>query len=494
MNLSNVLQQNISTFKQIFNNDDAIKFREIENKYNKSLKYCIIYADGMINKQMVDEYIIEELMDTDFKNINIQGTISVQNVIDTIIKKVVTVSEVKKETDVDKMIGDMLYGDTIVLVDGVAEALVFDTKGWPVRAIAEAPTEKVVRGSREGFTESIMSNTTMIRRRVKNKDLKFIFMEIGTRTKTKIAICYVEGLASEEILKELKTRLQGISIDGILESKYIEEFICDSPLSAFRTMGESESPDVTSGKILEGRIAILCDGTPFVLTLPFIFLENFALYEDYYSNYVYASINRILRMFGFFLSVSVPALYTAVVSFHQELIPTSLLLSIYSSRLGIPFPTVVEAIVMLLGFEILREAGTRLPTPIGQSVSIVGALVLGEAAVNARIVSAPIVIISAVTGLTSFLTPKILGAVILIRFIILILSALLGLYGYIFGVMGLIIYLVSIKSFGVPYMLKFGDIKPEDIKDTAIRAPWWLMNFRPKLFSKDTQRQGKIKH
>ncbi|MCM0647861.1 spore germination protein [Clostridium swellfunianum] len=493
MEFSNNLNKNVTMLKQIFNGDDTIKFREFENRYNRNLKFCIVFADGMINKEIVDEHIIEKLMNINMENINISGPVSPQTIIDTLIKKVVIAGDLKKNSSLDEVLDGMLYGDTIVLIDGMAEAIIADTKGWPVRAIDEPPSEKAVRGSREGFTESIMTNTTLIRRRIKNKDLKFNFMEIGTKTKTKIAICYVEGLAREEIVKELRNRLSNIDIDGILESEYIEEYIKDAPFSLFKTIGNTESPDVVAGKLLDGRVTVLCDGTPFVLTIPFIFLEYFQVYEDYYNNYIYSSFNRMLRFLAFFLGVSVPALYVAVTAYHQELIQTSLLLSIYSSRLGIPFPIVVEAVIMLIGFEILREAGTRLPKPIGQAVSIVGALILGDAAVNARIISAPMVIVVAATGISSFLIPKMIGVFIVVRFIFLILAALLGLYGYMFGVMGLFIYLVSLRSFGVPYMISISDLKLHDIRDTAIRAPMWLMNVRPKLITKNKIRQDKIR-
>ncbi|SKA91183.1 spore germination protein KA [Clostridium sp. USBA 49] len=492
--LSNVLAQNIDLFKKIFKGDDTIKFREIQNKYNRNLRYCIIYADGMINKQVIVEYIIEQLMDVNLQNLNIIERISPKNILDIIAKNVINVSEVKKEEDIDKMIGGMLYGDTIVLMDGVNEALVLDSKGWPTRTINEPPSEKKVKGPREGFTESIITNTTLIRRKVKNKDLKFTFMELGEKTKTKIALCYLDKLVLPDILEELKRRLSKINIDGVLESQYIEEFISDAPLSIFKTIGSTESPDTAAGKILEGRIVLLCDGTPFVLTLPYIFIEYFQSYEDYYNNYIFSSFNRILRIFAFFLSISVPSLYVAITSFHQELIPTSLLLSIYASRIGIPFPTIVEAVFMLIGFDILREAGARLPEPIGQAVSIIGALVLGDAAVNARIVSAPMVIVTALTGLASFLLPNMVGVLIIIRFILLILSSILGLYGYIFGIMALFIYLVSIRSFGIPYMMNSSIIRFEDMRDASVRKPWPYMNFRPKLFNKDRQRQRKIKN
>jgi len=494
MKLSNVLAQNIDLFKKIFKGDDTIKFREIQNKYNRNLRYCIIYADGMINKQVIVEYIIEQLMDVNLQNLNVIERISSKNILDIIAKNVINVAEVKKEEDIDKMIGDMLYGDTIVLMEGVNEALVLDSKGWATRAIDEPPSEKKVKGPREGFTESIITNTTLIRRKVKNKDLKFTFMELGEETKTKIALCYLDKLVLPDILEELKRRLSKINIDGVLESQYIEEFISDTPLSIFKTIGSTESPDAAAGKILEGRIVVLCDGTPFVLTLPYIFIEYFQSYEDYYNNYIFSSFNRILRIFAFFLSISVPSLYVAITSFHQELIPTSLLLSIYASRIGIPFPTIVEAVFMLIGFDILREAGARLPEPIGQAVSIIGALVLGDAAVNARIVSAPMVIVTALTGLASFLLPNMVGVLIIIRFILLILSSILGLYGYIFGIMALFIYLVSIRSFGVPYMMNSSIIRFEDMRDASVRKSWPYMNFRPKLFNKDRQRQRKIKN
>ncbi len=235
--------------------------------------------------------------------------------------------------------------------------------------------------------------------------------------------------------------------------------------------------------MLEGRISILCDGTPFVSTLPYLFIEYFQASEDYYNNYIFATINRLIRIIGFFLSTSVPAIYVALTTYHQEMIPTPLLLSISAAREGVPLPTVIEAMIMLFTFEIIREAGVRLPAAIGQAVSIVGALVLGQAAVAARLISAPMVIVTALTGISSFLTPQMIETLILIRFILLALSSFLGLYGYIFGIIGIFIHLMSLRSFGVPYMLNVSPINKQDVKDTAIRAPWWYMYYRPKLIS-----------
>jgi len=303
-------------------------------------------------------------------------------------------------------------------------------------------------------------------------------------------VCYIDGIAKESIHKELMKRLIDIDIDAILDSGYIEEIIKDAPYSPFRTVINTERPDVVAGKLLEGRFAVICDGSPVVLTLPSIFVEIFQSNEDYYDNFIYSSFTRFLRWLCFFLSTSVPAIYVAIVTFHQELLPTPLLISIYASRKGVPFPSVVEALGMSIIFEILREAGLRMPKHIGGAVTIVGALVLGDAAVAARLVSAPIVEITAITGIATFLIPQVLG-IIIVRLILLILASFLGLYGYIFGVMGLVLHLMSIRSFGVPYMTNVPSFSNQDIKDTVIRAPWWNMYLRPKMFTKNKKRMKK---
>lgn len=473
--LSKSLEDNIEQFKKIFDNDGTIIFREFESK-DSSLKCCLVFVDGMVNKEIINENIIQPIFETTSKELDAN-----KKLIDMLKNKIVVSSTVKSEKNVYELISICLYGDTILLVDGVNEALLIESKGWATRAITEPTSERIVRGPREGFNEAIMTNLTLIRRKIRSSKLKFEFRELGTRTKTKICICYVEGIANKKILEELKRRLNDIEIDGILESGYVEELIKDSPLSPFTTVGNTERPDVVAGNLLEGRIALVVDGTPHVLTLPYIFLQYFQANEDYFNGFIYASINRIIRIFGFFLSTSVPAIYVALTTFHQEMIPTPLLLSISAAREGVPFPTIVEALLMLFAFEVLRESGVRLPKPAGGTISFVGALILGQSAVNARIVSAPIVIVTALTGISNFLVPKMIGALIVVRLIFLLLSAFLGLYGYIFGVIGLFIHLMSMRSFGVPYMLNIGSLSLQDIKDTAIRAPWWVMYLRPKL-------------
>lgn len=483
LKLTKSLDKNIDIFKKIFNKNDTIKFRMLEN-YDNKLKCCIIFNDGMIKPDKIHEGISKPIINSKVTDTKI----------DTVLNKILYIPEGEISNNIDEMVSSVLYGDTVILVDKNDKAIIADTKGWQTRAISQPETEVSLKGPKEGFTESIIMNLSLIRRKIVNPDLKFVFRELGRVTKTKICICYIEGIASDKILRELNERLNKIDIDGILAAGYIEELIKDAPLSPFQTTGYTERPDVVAGNLLEGRIAIVIDGTPVVITLPFIFMEYFQANEDYYQNFIFSSINRIMRFIAFFLTTSIPAIYVALVTYHQEMIPTPLIISIFAAREGIPFPTVFEALAMLFAFEIMREAGVRLPRPIGQSISIVGALILGEAAVTARLISAPMVIITALTGISAFLIPKMLGPLIIVRTVFLILASFLGLYGYIFGVIGLFIHLMSMRSFGVPYMLNMGSINKQDIKDTVIRAPWWYMYYRPKLISdKNSARKGDAK-
>ena len=482
--LVNSLDENINMIKNIFINDTTVIYRELSVKNAASTKCMLVYIDGMANSQIINENIIKPILLSDISYIDHN------NVMDILMQKVLLTGDNKKCSSVDDIINGIMYGKTMLFIDGLAELISIDTIGWETRSISEPQAETIVRGPREGFTESMNLNLSLLRRRLINPNLKLEFMRIGKQTKTLICVCYINGIANEHILKELMTRLDNIDIDSILDSGYIEEMIKDAPYSPFRTIINTERPDVVAGKLLEGRFAVICDGSPVVLTLPSIFVELFQSNEDYYDNFLYSSFVRSLRWLCFFLGTSVPAIYVALVTFHQELIPTPLLISIYSARKGVPFPSFVEAMGMMIVFEILKEAGLRMPKYVGQAISIVGALVLGDAAVNARLVSAPIVIITALTGISSLMLPQVLGMVE-IRIIFLILSSFLGLYGYIFGVMGLVLHMMSIRSFGIPYMNNVPSFSTQDIKDTVIRAPWWDMYLRPKMFSKNKKRQKK---
>lgn len=487
IHLDTSLKNNTAIFKEIFKDDDTIIYRNFETR--DSLKCMLIFADGMVNSDIINENILLPMM-----NSSAPDDASGLQRLDFFMEKVIACDDVKRIPDIDELVGSLLYGDAVLLIDSQDEGILINTKGWQARAISEPSSERTVKGPREGFVESILINTSLIRRRTRNSKLKFKFMELGSRTKTQISICYIEDLANEKVLQELISRLNKIDMDGILGSNYIEEMISDSPLILFKTTNYTEKPDSLVSRLLEGRVAVIVDGTPVVITVPALFMEFFQSYQDYYDISVLASFNRILRYLAFFLTTSVAPIYTALVTYHQEMIPTPLLLSITAARQGVPFPTIVEALILVLAFEMLRESGTRLPEPVGSAVSIVGALVIGQAAVEARFVSAPMVIVVALTGITSFLIFPLNGAVIAVRFIFILLSGFLGLYGYIFGVIGLFIQLMSMRSFGVPYMLNLGSLKGQEVKDTFIRTPWWYMYYRPQIIGdKDPTRRPDAK-
>lgn len=479
-NLSTSMNENIEKIKMIFNNDETIIFRYFESQQTDNIKCYIVFADGMIDIDIINKSIIYPIVNNNF-------TAPMTNVIDVMKNQVIISNDVSVSIDINELVQSILNGNTVLLLEGSDKALSINTKGWKSRSIEEPEAEKVLRGPREGFTEDIMTNLSMIRRKIKSPELKFKFKTFGERSKTKGCLCYIEGIVNEKILDEINRRLEQINIDGVLDTGYIQELIRDAPFTPFRTIGTTERPDAVAGKILEGRVALILDGSPIALTMPFIFVEYFQASEDYYNNFYFASIGRIIRIIAFMLTISVPALYLALITFHHEIIPTELLISISAARQGMPLPSVVEALTLILVFEILRETGARVPSYIGQALSIVGALVLGQAAVQARFVSAPMVIIIGLSGITGLMTQKIKGAVIIMRIVLLLLASFVGIYGVVFGVMGIIAHLLSIRSFGVMYMSGIGTFNPEDIKDTAIRVPWWYMKYRPRFASMKNQ-------
>ncbi|KOA18803.1 spore germination protein B1 [Clostridium homopropionicum DSM 5847] len=480
--VSESLKENIKIIKKIFSNNDSIVYRELKSKNARS-SYCLIYIDGMVNNNIVNENIIKPIMGISLKPSEIDI-----RYIDYISLNIIEINNVQKSKSITEVAESINRGKSILFVEGSEEALILETTDIKERQITEPPSESVVRGPRVGFTEAINTNITLLTKLINNTDLKFQYITIGNATKTKICISYIEGIAHNEVVNEVIQRINNINIDGILESYYIEELIQDNALSIFKTVGSTERPDVVASKLLEGRVAIICDNSSFVLTVPFLFIEYFQVNEDYYHGYMFSSFNRILRAMCFWLTISVPALYIGIVNFHHEILPTNLYISIAQARAGVPIPTVIEAVVMLVTFEILREAGARLPKQIGQAVSIVGALVLGESAVNARLVSAPMVIITAITGISGFTIPNLITTSIILRVLLICLSTTLGLFGYSFGLIAISFYLVSMNSFGINYMEYTSLIDRHNFQDSIIRKPWPYMDKKPQLLAKDAIR------
>ncbi len=487
--LSKSLEENINMFKSIFSEDTLLITRRFQNRFLASVKCCIIYFDGMVDTKALNENIIVPIL---YNNLSVE--ICIENLLEELQHKIITANNVNIVEDVDTLISSVMYGNTIFLLEGYEKALMIDSKGWKSRSISEPESAKVVRGPREGFNESILTNTTLIRKIINDSNLKFKYRNIGKRTHTKICICYIKDLALDEIIKELERRLDEIDIDGVLDSGYIQELIRDAPLSPFETVGYSERPDTIASKLLEGRVALIVDGSPIVLTVPYIMIESAQSSEDYYNNFIFGSFNRLLRATATILSVSVPALYVAVVAYHQEMLPTPLLLSIYASKKGVPFPTILSMFIMLIIFDVLREASTRMPSSIGQAVNIVGTLVLGQAAVEAKLVTAHVVILTALGGMLALMNITAIGAIIVIRAYLLISASLMGVYGFLFGAIIVLLHLMNLRSFGVPYMMNTSTIKNHNFQDSWIRAPWWMMTLRPKIMgAKNLVRQAKEK-
>lgn len=481
------LDKNLKILIEVLGSSPDIIVRRLQiGPQNKKL--VLLYLDGMTDKKTINDTIIKPLI-YDIHLMDNKETSEVKSAED--IKDILlSVADIKKQNSIAEVMSAFLNGHTVLLMDGCTEALLIDTKGWPNRGIEMSPTERSVRGPREAFTETLRFNTTLLRRKIVHSDFSIEQMVIGEKTNTVVAVAYLKGIANPQLVEEVKRRLERIKTDAILESGYIEQFIEDHPLSVFSTVGNSEKPDTAAARILEGRVAILVDGTPFALTVPMFFIEGFQAAEDYYSRPYLSSMLRLLRFLSFMLSILAPALYVALTTYHPELIPTQLLITMAAADAGTPFPAVLESLGMGLVYEVLREGSIRLPFQIGSALSIVGALIIGDAAVSAGLIGAPMVIVVALTAISSFLAITHTDAGTVLRFIMVILAGVIGIFGIILGLFFIIAHLASMRSFGSPYLTPVSPLSLQGLKDTFIRAPLWTILMRPDTLSElDPQRQ-----
>lgn len=391
-------------------------------------------------------------------------------------------TQMRESASLRDLVDAALSAHVILLVDGADTALLIELPGYAIRSISEPKIEPAIRGPREGFVEDLSTNRILLRRRVRTPLLKLEQMRVGRLTQTELTLAYIDGLVPLALIDEIKRRIGEIDIDGVLEGAYIEEFIEDHPDSPFPQLMNTERPDALAGHLLEGRAAILVDGSPFALVMPMTFWGFLQAAEDFYDRFYTGTALRWIRYLFGSIALLGPSIYVAVTTFHQEMLPTPLLFTLMAAREGIPFPSVVEAIVMEVVFEALREAGVRLPVPVGQAVTIVGALVIGQAAVQAGLVSATMVIVVAATGIASFTFPRFnFGiAIRLIRFPMILLSATLGLFGITIGLLAILTHLCAMRSFGVPYLSPVSPLSLSDLADVAVRPPIWARGPRPR--------------
>jgi len=483
------LSANLKTLASLMGSSPDIIVRRFKTGLPGQVDAATIYIDGLADKAAINENILRPLV-FEARLTGGDEELAEEDPVELIKGRILTLGDIQRIDSLGEVVDAVFAGDTALLVEGVCAALILSTKGWQIRGIDEPKTEAVVRGPRECFIENLRTNTALLRRRIRDPKLTYETVRVGKRTKTSVCVAYLKGVTNDRLVKEIKRRLNRIATDAVLESGYVEQYIEDAPLSPFATIANSERPDVVAAKILEGRAAIIVDGSPIVLTVPMLFVESFQAPDDYYSRPYFATVVRWIRYAAFALSVLSPAVYVALVAFHQELIPTPLLISVAAAREGAPFPAVFEALGMGVAFEILREAGLRIPRPFGQAVSIVGALVIGEATVRAGLIGAPVVIVVALTAICSFVVPPQQDSGTIIRVSLTILAGLLGAFGIMLGLLAILIHLASLRSFGVPYLSPIAPLKPQDLKDVVVRAPWWAMHNRPTYMGQtDPERQ-----
>ncbi len=490
--LSDSLQENLQSLEQIFAQCADITFREFKINANEPINATLIYFQEITDVKIISEYMLEPMMHK-VSGIEDDGQPMDNQVVHYVRNRLSTAASVETIRDISEVTKGVLDSKVALLIDGTSTALLMDAHGGRSRTIAEPDSEPVVRGPKDGFVESLATNIMLLRRRIRTSHFKMETLEIGDLTRTQIVVCYIQGIADYKIVEEVKIRLRRIKIDGVLASGYIEEMIQDESLSNFPLIFSTERPDRVAGCLLEGRVAILVDNTPVSLVVPCTFMTLLQASEDYFTTAEFSTFIRILRFIGLNFSLMLPALTVAVFSFHQELIPLPLLATVAGARQELPFPIFVEILAMEITFELLREAGVRLPKTIGQAISTVGGIVIGQAAVNAGFVSPLSVIVVALTAISSFTIPNYPAgtSIRILRFFLLVCSAILGIVGVMFALMFILFHLNSLRSFGVPYLTPFAPYSLKDLKDTVVRAPWWAMLARPRLVNEGTERQAR---
>ncbi|MFD1772772.1 spore germination protein [Paenibacillus rhizophilus] len=475
--LTTDITQNKQIFTNIFENCSDVVFQSFEIKDHTHL--LVIYIEELIDTKHFESVILKPLMYEDQPN-GLGNLSSIRQLFQEQITSALGAKTLCKVTDITQQV---LRGHVAVLAQGENKALLVNVLNLEKRGLEEPSSELVIRGPKEAFIENIASNLALLRKRLRTPRLKIEKFTIGELSQTDLAIAYINGIATNSIIEEVRKRVSSIQIDGVMESGYIEEFIEDLPFSPFPQVHNTERPDVVASMLLEGKVAIFVDTTPFVLIIPMTFWSALQSSEDYYERFMLSTSIRWIRYLFLLIALFLPSLYVALTTYHQEMIPTSLLISIAIARENVPFPALVEALIMEIVFEALREAGVRLPRAVSQAMSIVGALVIGQAAVQAGIVSTPMVIVVAITGIANFTIPRFNfgNAIRLLRFPMIILAGTLGLYGVLLGILTLLLHVASLRSFGVPYFSPISPLSLGDLKDVVIRKPWWAMNFRERI-------------
>lgn len=451
-----LMKKDVEYVKKRFEGAFDVKYREIMT----SLGLCtLVFIDDLCSTQFISEYIVTPLGKKDYKCWSVED----------VIPNVLGINIASYAKDVEDAILHVLSGDVVLLFNDHEKIIYCEVKGFVRRGVSIPVTESVVKGPREGFTELFVDNVSLIRRKIKNSDLKFEPIYVGDRSQTVVCISYIKGIAPDYLIEHVKEIVNKLDLKFILDTNYIEDALRKKK-SVFDTVGYTEKPDEVAAKMLEGRVAILVDGTPFVITVPYFFLENFQAPDDYYLNKYFVNFTRVIRWIAFFLATFMPGLYVAILTHHFALIPSLFVFRLAVSRAGVPLPTIVEVLIMMVAFQLIKEAGLRLPQPIGGAMSIVAGLILGDAVVGAGIASRITIIVVAISTLSYFLTPKLYGAMSIWSLIITVVSSMFGLPGFFIVALVLIAKLADLDTGGYSYLFPLGSVETYKFKDIIFRG------------------------
>lgn len=462
INVSPSLQKNKEYIQnQLFHSSD-LKWRSI--RFNQ-VEGLIVFFESLSDQQRIQKEIIRPLEE------NKEGTVD----------EIITSVEIARKSDLSQLPQALVQGNCVLLFEGTAEAFIVGVVAAYTRSILEPANEGVIRGAHDGFIENLITNLYLVRKRIENSDLVVRYYQVGKTTKTKLALLYMQDLANPDLVKEVDHRLDSIKMDTMISPGFITELIEDNPFSLFPQILFTERPDRAVANLMEGRVVILSDGDPSALILPVTFFAFFQSPDDYHSRWIVGSFIRLIRLVSFIIASLVPALYIAIIGFHPEILPTNLIYTVKSSIDRVPFPPILEAFLMQITLEVLREAGVRLPSRVGQTISIVGGLVIGESVVRAGLISYPMVIVIALTAISSFVTPsnEISTVTRILGFPLMILAAMFGLLGIMYGLLFILIHLCKLESFGTAYFAPVMPLRIKDLKDTFTRFPIWSLNQRP---------------
>ncbi|TMV50010.1 spore germination protein [Paenibacillus mesophilus] len=465
--ISTDLARNIANLLLRFTQTPDLFVREFTIKHSGE-RAVLVYLEGLADKNSINNDILRPLQFESERSDAVGGL-------------TVTVGHVSRLTSWPQIETAILHGSSVLLIEGRAEVYAMDTTGWPQRAIEDPQIEASLKGAHQGFVETGSQNIAMLRRYIPNRELKVQEIWVGERGHSKLSVLYLADVTHPEVLQELVDRIRKLDVDVIINTGELAELIEDNPYSPFPQFILTERPDAAASQILQGRIVVVVDRSPSVLVAPVSFTSFFQNVDDYSTRWSIATFIRLLRLFAFFVAILLPAFYIAITSYNFETIPVKLLITIGDSRGRVPFPPFVEAILMEITLEMMREAGVRLPAPVGQTVGIVGGIVIGQAIVQAGLVSNIMVIIVAFTAIASFILPNydMVAAVRLLRFGMMVAASMFGIVGIVIGVMLMIGHLISLESLGTPYGTPYGPMRFADWKDALVRLPLWKMKDRP---------------